>query len=100
MGKKPVREVALASMLGKALLLQHILIIGKNEAQCRRQGVSRQAVVQGNDTLWQETANLLTVLETRHELAGNSATAFLVLHSMSTGRLPMKFLKKTPNWMA
>ncbi|MBL5862134.1 integrating conjugative element protein [Serratia fonticola] len=72
LGKRLASEVALSSVLEKALLLQRTLMTGKKEPNVAANQLATQAVDQENNTLEQEIHNLKTELELRRELAGNS----------------------------
>jgi len=72
LGKRLASEVALSSVLEKALLLQRTLLTGKNEPNVAANQLVQQAVDQENSTLEQEINNLKTELELRRELAGNA----------------------------
>ncbi len=72
LGKRLASEVALSSVLEKALLLQRTLMTGKKEPNVAANQLATQAVDQENSTLEQEIHNLKTELELRRELAGNS----------------------------
>ncbi|QQC65457.1 integrating conjugative element protein [Paraburkholderia ginsengisoli] len=72
LGQRLASEVALSSVLEKALLLQRTLLAGKNEPNVAANQLAQQAVDQENGTLEQEINNLKTELELRRELAGNS----------------------------
>lgn len=72
LGKRLASEVALSSVLEKALLLQRTLLTGRKEPNVSANQLAVQAVDQENNTLEQEIRNLKTELELRRELAGNS----------------------------
>src|SRR3546814_8732737 len=74
-------EVALASVLEKALLLQRTLLTGKKEPNVAANQMAVDAVNQESDTLDREIQNLKTELELRRELANNSPMAIIQRHS-------------------
>ncbi|CAM5582523.1 integrating conjugative element protein [Rhodanobacter lindaniclasticus] len=80
LGKRLASEVALASVLEKALLLQRTLLTGKKEPNVASNELATQAVDQENSTLEQEINNLKTELELRRDLAGNSAMTIIQRH--------------------
>ncbi|HCF3623453.1 integrating conjugative element protein [Pseudomonas aeruginosa] len=73
-------EVALASVLEKALLLQRTLLTGKKEPNVATNQLAVEAVNQESDTLDREIRNLKTELELRRELANNSPMAIIQRH--------------------
>ena len=77
LGQRLASEVALSSVLEKALLLQRTLLTGKEEPNVAANQLAQQAVSQENTTLEQEINNLKTELELRHELTGNSPMAIV-----------------------
>ncbi|WP_175927470.1 integrating conjugative element protein [Burkholderia cepacia] len=77
LGQRLASEVALSSVLEKALLLQRTLLTGKAEPNIAANQLAQQAVGQENTTLEQEISNLKTELELRHELTGNSPMAIV-----------------------
>lgn len=77
LAKRLASEVALSSVLEKALLLQRTLITGSKEPNVAANQLAQQAVSHEGDTLEQEIGNLKTELELRRELAGNSPTRIL-----------------------
>ncbi|HDS1130724.1 TPA: integrating conjugative element protein [Stenotrophomonas maltophilia] len=74
-------EVALASVLEKALLLQRTLLTGRKEPNVAINNLAQQAISSESDTLAQEINNLKTELELRQTLAGNSAMVLIQRHS-------------------
>lgn len=66
-------EVALASVLEKALLLQRTLLTGRKEPNVAINELAQQAIGSESDTLTQEINSLKTELELRQTLANNSA---------------------------
>lgn len=73
-------EVALSSVLEKALLLQRTLLTGKKEPNVAANQLAVEAVNHESDTLDQEIRNLKTELELRRELANNSPMAIIQRH--------------------
>lgn len=81
LGRRLASEVALASVLEKALLLQRTLLTGKKEPNVAANDLASQAVEQEAGTLDQEIQNLKTELELRRELAGNAPMAIIQRHT-------------------
>ena len=77
LGKRLASEVALSSVLEKALLLQRTLLTGKGEPNVAANQLAQQAVDSENNTLEQEISNLKSELELGRELAGNSPMAII-----------------------
>lgn len=73
-------EVALASVLEKALLLQRTLLTGKKEPNVAANSLAIEAVNQESDTLDREILNLKTELELRRTLANNSPMSIIQRH--------------------
>lgn len=73
-------EVALASVLEKALLLQRTLLTGKKEPNVAANQLATAAVDQESDTLDREISNLMIELELRRTLANNSPMAIIQRH--------------------
>jgi integrating conjugative element protein (TIGR03755 family) len=73
-------EVALASVLEKALLLQRTLLTGKKEPNVAANQLAVDAVNHESDTLDREIMNLKTELKLRRELANNSPMAIIQRH--------------------
>jgi integrating conjugative element protein (TIGR03755 family) len=65
-------EVALSSVLEKALLLQRTLLTGRKEPNVASNELAQQAISTESDILSQEINSLKTELELRRTLAGNS----------------------------
>ena len=80
LGRRLASEVALASVIEKALLLQRTLLAGKKEPNVAANQLAVDAVDRENATLAQEIENLKTELALRRELAGNSAMAIIQRH--------------------
>ncbi|HCT7642092.1 TPA: integrating conjugative element protein [Morganella morganii] len=80
LARRLASEVALSSVLEKALLLQRTLLTGKKEPNVAANQLAIEAVNQESDTLDQEIHNLKTELELRRELANNSPMAIIQRH--------------------
>jgi integrating conjugative element protein (TIGR03755 family) len=80
LARRLASEVALASVLEKALLLQRTLLTGKKEPNVAANSLAVDAVNHESDTLDQEIRNLKTELELRRELANNSPMAIIQRH--------------------
>ena len=80
LARRLASEVALASVLEKALLLQRTLLTGKKEPNVAANQLAVEAVNHESDTLDQEIRNLKTELELRRELANNSPMAIIQRH--------------------
>ncbi len=80
LSRRLASEVALASVLEKALLLQRTLLTGKKEPNVAANELAVVAVNHENDTLDREIQNLKTELELRRELANNSPMAIIQRH--------------------
>ncbi|WP_339456251.1 integrating conjugative element protein [Pseudomonas sp. EA_65y_Pfl1_P120] len=78
-------EVAVASVLEKALLLQRTLLTGRKEPNVAINELAQQAISAESDTLAQEIGNLKTELELRQTLAGNSPMVLIQRHSARSG---------------
>lgn len=74
-------EVALSSVLEKALLLQRTLLTGRNEPNVAANQLALEAIFAESDTLTQEINNLKTELELRRTLASNSPMVLIQRHS-------------------
>ncbi|MGU1062183.1 integrating conjugative element protein [Pseudomonas aeruginosa] len=75
-------EVALASVLEKALLLQRTLLTGRKEPNVAANELAQKAVSHESDLLDREVHNLKTELQLRRELAGNSPMAIIQRHTV------------------
>lgn len=75
-------EVALASVMEKALLLQRTLLTGSKEPNVSSNDLAQQTLSRENGVLEQEINNLKNELELRRQLANNSATAILERYRM------------------
>ncbi|MEX2069374.1 integrating conjugative element protein [Pseudomonas aeruginosa] len=80
LARRLASEVALASVLEKALLLQRTLLTGKKEPNVVANQLAVEAVNHESDTLDREILNLKTELELRRELANNSPMAIIQRH--------------------
>src|SRR3546814_5278775 len=80
LARRLASEVALASVLEKALLLQRTLLTGKKEPNVSANQMAVDAVNQESDTLDREIQNLKTELELRLELANRSQEHTSALH--------------------
>lgn len=81
LARRLASEVALASVLEKALLLQRTLLTGKKEPNVASNQLAVDAINSESDTLDREILNLKTELELRRELANNSPMAIIQRHS-------------------
>jgi integrating conjugative element protein (TIGR03755 family) len=77
LAKRLASEVALSSVLEKALTLQRTLLAGRGEPNVAANHLAQDAVSQENDVLEREIGNLKSELELRHELAANSPMAII-----------------------
>ena len=80
LARRLASEVALSSVLEKALLLQRTLLTGKKELNVAANELAVEAVNHESDTLDREIRNLKTELELRRELANNSPMAIIQRH--------------------
>ncbi|WP_431822478.1 integrating conjugative element protein [Burkholderia sp. F1] len=80
LGQRLASEVALTSVLEKALLLQRTLLAGKKEPNVSANELAIQAVDQESAALAQEIGNLKTELELRRTLAANSPMTIIQRH--------------------
>ena len=80
LARRLASEVALSSVLEKALLLQRTLLTGKKEPNVAANQLAVEAVNHESNTLDQEVRNLKTELELRRELANNSPMAIIQRH--------------------
>lgn len=80
LARRLASEIALASVLEKALLLQRTLLTGRKEPNVAANELAQKAVSQESDLLDREIHNLKTELELRRELASNSPTAIIQRH--------------------
>jgi len=77
LAKRLASEVALSSVLEKALTLQRTLITGRGEPNVAANHLAQEAVDHESTLLEQEINNLRTELELRRELAANSPMAII-----------------------
>jgi integrating conjugative element protein (TIGR03755 family) len=77
LAKRLASEVALSSVLEKALTLQRTLLAGRGEPNIAANHLAQEAVAQESDILEREINNLKSELELRRELAGNSPMAII-----------------------
>ena len=80
LARRLASEVALSSVLEKALLLQRTLLTGKKEPNVAANQLAVDAVNHESDTLDREIINLKTELELRRALANNSPMAIIQRH--------------------
>lgn len=81
LARRLASEVALASVLEKALLLQRTLLTGRMEPNVAANELAQETVTQESNILDREINNLKTELELRRELANNSPMAIIQRHS-------------------
>ena len=72
LGQRLASEVALSSVLEKALLLQRTLLTGRQEPNIAANALAQQAVAQESDLLTLEIQNLKNELEMRRTLLANA----------------------------
>lgn len=77
LGKRLASEVALSSVLEKALLLQRTLLTGRKEPNIAANRLAQEAIAHESDLLEQEINNLKTELELTRSLTGNSPMAIM-----------------------
>ncbi len=81
LARRLASEIALSSVLEKALLLQRTLLTGRKEPNVAANELAQKAVSHESDLLDRELHNLKTELELRRELASNSPSAIIQRHS-------------------
>lgn len=81
LARRLASEIALASVLEKALLLQRTLLTGRKEPNVAANELAQKAVTHESDILDREIHNLKAELELRRELASNSPMAIIQRHS-------------------
>ncbi|HIE4272020.1 TPA: integrating conjugative element protein [Pseudomonas aeruginosa] len=81
LARRLASEIALSSVLERALLLQRTLLTGRKEPNVAANDLAQKAVSQESDLLDREIHNLKTELELRRELASNSPSAIIQRHS-------------------
>ena len=74
-------EIAVTSILEKALLLQRTLLAGKKEPNVAANEIATSAVNQERESLQQEITNLRTELELRRSLTSNAPAAIIARHT-------------------
>jgi integrating conjugative element protein (TIGR03755 family) len=77
-------EVALSSVLEKALTLQRTLLTGREEPNVAANKLAQESVSHGSELLEREIDNLKTELDLRRELAANSPTAIIQRRGVRT----------------
>jgi len=77
LGQRLASEVALSSVLEKALLLQRTLLTGRQEPNIAANALAQQAVAQESDLLTLEIQNLKIELEMRRTLLANAPSEIL-----------------------
>lgn len=82
LARRLASEVALASVLEKALLLQRTLLTGRKEPNIAANQLAQEAITHESNLLEQEINNLKTELELRRELANNSPMAIIQRHGV------------------
>ncbi|OCX15335.1 integrating conjugative element protein [Ectopseudomonas hydrolytica] len=82
LARRLASEIALASVLEKALLLQRTLLTGRKEPNVSANELAQKAVSHESDLLDREIHNLKTELQLRRELAGNSPMAIIQRHTL------------------
>ncbi|MFC4160701.1 integrating conjugative element protein [Chitinimonas lacunae] len=81
LGKRLASEVALASTLEKALLLQRVLLAGRKEPNVAANQVAVDAIDQESELLTREIDSLQSELELRRTLASSAALTIIQRHS-------------------
>lgn len=81
LARRLASEIALSSVLEKALLMQRTLLTGRKEPNVAANELAQKAVSRESNLLDREIHNLKTELELRRELASNSPTAIIQRHS-------------------
>ncbi|MFV0277180.1 MAG: integrating conjugative element protein [Parahaliea sp.] len=80
LARRLASEVALASVLEKALLLQRTLLAGRKEPNVAANQLAQAMVTRESELLAQEIDNLKTELALRRELAANAPMAIILRH--------------------
>lgn len=80
LARRLASEIALASVLEKALLLQRTLLAGRKEPNVAANELAQKAVDRESDLLEREIRNLTTELELRRTLANNAPMAIIQRH--------------------
>ncbi|WP_460149037.1 integrating conjugative element protein [Pseudomonas sp. S3_E10] len=81
LARRLASDVALSSVLEKALLLQRTLLTGRKEPNVAANQLAQEAILAESDTLTQEINNLKTELELRRTLASNAPMVLIQRHS-------------------
>ena len=81
LARRLASEIALSSVLEKALLLQRTLLAGRKEPNIAANQLAQDAINRESGLLAQEINNLKTELELRRELAANSPMTIIQRHS-------------------
>lgn len=81
LAKRLASEVALASVLERALLLQRILLAGTKEPNVAANRLAQDTIYRESEWLNREIDNLRTELEVRRTLASNAPLAIIERHS-------------------
>ena len=81
LAKRLASEVALATVLERALLLQRILLAGAKEPNVAANRLAQDAIYREGEWLNREIDNLRTELEVRRTLASNAPIAIIERHS-------------------
>lgn len=84
LARRLASEIALSSVVEKALLLQRILLTGQKEPNVAANKLAIDAVTRESTLLAQEINNLKSELELRRSLAGNAAMTILQRESVRT----------------
>ncbi|MGD9729793.1 MAG: integrating conjugative element protein [Nitrospiraceae bacterium] len=82
LARRLASEVALSSVLEKALLLQRTLLTGRKEPNIAANQLAQEAITHESSLLEQEINNLKTELELRRELTNNSPLAIIQRHGV------------------
>jgi integrating conjugative element protein (TIGR03755 family) len=77
LARRLASEVALSSVMEKALLLQRTLMTGRKEPNVAANQLAQRAISSESEALTQEINNLKTELELRRTLAGNSPMSLI-----------------------
>lgn len=80
LAQRLVSEIAVTSVLEKALLLQRALLAGNKEPNVAANEIATAAVNTERQSLQQEITNLKTELELRRSLTSNSPAAIIARH--------------------
>lgn len=80
LGKRLASEIAVSSVLEKAMLLQGTLLAGRKEPNVAANQLAQNAIARESELLRQEIDILRSQLELRRELAGNAPMAIIERH--------------------